>query len=219
MNLYCLPGLGFDHRIFTNLNWGTLTPSYIDWIEPKQNESFSNYAARMAEAIPADAQDVIIVGHSLGGMLAQEIAKQQPIKMIVLISSVRSRNEIPWFFKILKRRFTHKFFTKSFVRNTFRYWARFHDYESPQEQRLFLDMIEQQSDNYLQWAFYNLANWQTPVLPTRTHVFQIHGAKDRTFPCKLLKRPDLVIPQAGHFMVYKKTEIISNQMKNLFESI
>ena len=215
MKVYCIPGLAFDHRIFANLEWGTFLPHYIDWIEPHSDECFSAYASRMAKAIPNEAEDLILIGHSLGGMLAQEIATQRNVKTIVLISSLRSRKEMPWFFKVIKPRFIHHLFSKTFVRRTFRYWARFHDYETQQEQLLFLDMVGKQSNQYLQWALRSLTNWQTVVLPAKTRLFQIHGQKDRTFPCRWLEQPEVVVPGGGHFMVYKKPQIISRHLTDI----
>lgn len=218
MNICCFPGLAFDHRIFANLEWGEHIPQYIDWIEPQTNESFSSYAARIANLIPNESNELVLIGHSLGGMLAQEIAAQRNTKQVFLISSVRSRKEIPWFFKILKPRFLHRFFTQSLVSHTFPYWARFHDYESQEEQQLFLEMVAKHSNNYLKWALGNLTKWETPSLPSTTTIFQIHGMQDRTLPCKLLKQPDQVVPDAGHFMVVKRPHIVSQFIFSNLES-
>lgn len=209
MNIYCLPGLAFDHRIFAKLDWGANVPQFIDWIEPQTNDSFSSYAERIADLIPDASRELTLIGHSLGGMLAQEIAAKRNTKQVFLISSVRSGSEIPWFFKILKQPIIHALFTQSLIRNTFPFWARYHDYESQEEQTLFLEMVAKHSDNYLKWALGSLVNWETPSLPSTTRLFQIHGMKDRTLPCKLLKRPDQVVPDAGHFMILKRSRIIS----------
>ncbi|MCA8972252.1 MAG: alpha/beta hydrolase [Planctomycetes bacterium] len=221
MNVYCIPGLGFDHRIFEELDLGDVVPRYVDWIEPRDEEPFDAYAARMAEAIPLSAEEpsgLVLIGHSLGGMLAQEIAVLRDVQLVVLVSSVRSRDEIPRFFKVLKPRLAHRWFTKGLVRRTFRFWARFHDYVTPREQKLFLDMVERHSDHYLRWALRSLAIWRAPAVPARTRIVQVHGQRDRTFPYKLLERPDAVVPDAGHFMIVREARAVSECISNLLHS-
>ena len=91
----------------------------------------------------------------------------------------------------------------------FSFWAKNHDYESEEEQALFKSMVGKQSDTYLQWALKELSKWQTPTLPPSTIIFQINGDKDKTFPIKKIKSPDVVVENGGHFMVYKQPELIS----------
>lgn len=217
MNIFCLPGLAFDSRIFRNLEWKATVPRYINWIAPEAGEQFSSYATRIAKEIPADINDPILIGHSLGGMLAQEIAAQRHVKQVILLSSVRSRNGIPWFLKMMRPKFMHRWFRKSIVRRTFPFWARFHDYETKEEQSLFLDMLDKQDDEYLQWALHALSIWKPPSIPN-TNIYHIHGQNDRTLPVRGLLEPDKVLPAAGHFMVFKHANLISKYIHETLES-
>ena len=209
MKLYFLPGLGFDERIFQKLALPDFEKVYLNWIEPEPKESFSAYARRMAQKIPFSEEKLMMVGHSLGGMLCQEIASFQKVDTIILLSSIQSRAELPHHFRAIQPLHLHTIFTKSFTLRTFPLWAKKHDYTTVEEQNLFKSMVEQQSDTYLQWALQALSNWQAPSLFASTRIVQIHGTNDQTFPIQRIEKPDFVLDNAGHFMVYKEAEKIS----------
>lgn len=211
MKVYLIPGLAFDHRIFTKLDLRRVDYEFMPWIEPFKEERFEDYARRFTKDIPIQQYGgTILIGHSLGGMLCQEIARYRRIDKIILLSSIRSREELPLHFKIVSPFNLQRFFTKKITLKTFPLWAKFHDYQTTEEQNLFKDMIVKHSDEYLKWALGSLSKWQTPKVPPNTEIFRLHGKKDRTFPAKLIKEVDHLIPDAGHFMVYKNPELISD---------
>lgn len=218
MNIYLLPGLGFDQRIFLKLNLKEQNVHYINWIEPLENESIRKYAERLAKDIPNEGEGITLIGHSLGGIISQEIACFKKIDHIILISSIKSRKELPSFFKLVKPLRLHKLFKKGWTISTVKFWGKKQDYVSQEEQDLFKDMVAKQSDQYLQWALKTLSMWNRPDLPCTTQITQISGALDKTFPIKLIEEPTYNIEDGAHFMVYRKapviTQIIDSVLKN-----
>lgn len=210
MKVYLIPGLGFDQRIFHNLVLKGHQLTYLDWIEPQSGESFTDYSGRMALQIPEKDEPIALIGHSMGGMASQEIAAQRPIDKVVLISSIRSRQELPFHFKIFKPLRIQKIFSRSLAVNTVKYWGKRHGYTTQEEQELFKSMVGKQSNFYLKWALRELSSWQTPFVPDSTQILQLHGKGDRTFPLRQIQQPDVVLPEAGHFMVYRRPADISN---------
>ena len=209
MKIYCIPGLGFDNRIFSKLNLQNYDVDYINWIEPTYQESWNSYAKRMAEVID-DSQKCVLIGHSLGGILSQEIASFKQIDKIILISSIQSRVELPFHFKIIQPLRLHYFFIKQFTFATFPLWAKQQDYKTKEAQALFKSMVGKQSNQYLRWALGQLSIWQSPKIPNATQVFQIHGSLDKTFPIMLIQSADKVISNGGHFMIYNFSKILEN---------
>jgi len=205
--IYLIPGLGFDRRIFSQLRLNAEEVKYIEYIDPLEKESLQDYVSRLIE-INIDASDSItLIGHSFGGIIAQEIAKQISIRKIVLISSIKSKKENPFHFKIISRLGLHNFFNKKWVLKTFPFWARFHGYETETIQNLFIKMISSQNDKYLQWALFQLSKWGG-VEKLQTSIVHLHGDKDKTFPIKLIKNP-IVIENGTHVMVFNKPEELS----------
>lgn len=221
MKVYFIPGLGFDHRIFKNISLDNVDVEYLDWIEPVKNESIADYANRLSKGI--DKKDrTIILGHSLGGIIAQEMAEILPVDKIILISSIKSRKEMPFQFRVVKPLFIHKLFSKELTAKTIKYWGKSHDYETIEEQNLVADMVNKQSNHYLQWALRQLSIWKHPNaetnIDTDTEIIQIHGDLDKTFPIKLIRQPFKEIKNTGHFMVFKKAEIISEIINAALQS-
>ncbi|MGB0428863.1 MAG: alpha/beta hydrolase, partial [Bacteroidia bacterium] len=121
MTVYLIPGLGFDCRIFSKFNFQNHEVVELNWLEPLANETWEAYATRMASKIEKDEKSVII-GHSLGGMLAQEISVHLNIKKLVLISTICKADENPWYFKILRRFGLYLLVAKQWINTTLPLW-------------------------------------------------------------------------------------------------
>lgn len=217
MKIYLIPGLGFDHRIFSKLDLEEQNIQYLNWIEPLEDESIRKYAERLAKGIVDDGERTLLIGHSLGGILSQEIACFKQVDQIVLISSIKSRKELPAFFKLVNPLRLYKFFKKEWTLNTVKYWGKKQDYVSDEEQTLFKEMLTKQSNNYLQWALKSLSMWEQPEVPKTTKIIQISGALDKTFPIKLIDKPTYRIEDGAHFMVYRKAFILKEIITSILE--
>ncbi len=51
MKVACIPGLGFDRRIFAKLDFDGHDVEFLDWLEPERGESLIRYVERMAAPI------------------------------------------------------------------------------------------------------------------------------------------------------------------------
>lgn len=219
MKLYLLPGLGFDHRVFSKLNLGNYDLRYINWIEPYKNESLENYALRLSEKIEDTSEPIVLIGHSLGGILSQEIARIKKIDTIILISSIQSRAENPFYFKIIQPLRLHYLFTKQWTTKTVRIWGPTHGYETKEEQTLFKSMVNQHSNHYLQWALKNLSMWRPSTDKLSAQIIQIHGDKDKTFPIRKIEQADSILEGGSHFMVFRRAAFMSRTIVDILESI
>jgi pimeloyl-ACP methyl ester carboxylesterase len=206
MKIYLIPGLGFDYRIFQNLDFGDFKVEYINWIEPLLNEHLQDYSKRLFENKWIGEEKIVLIGHSLGGIVAQEIASVYNIEKVILISSIKSEKENPLHFSILKPLGIYKIFTKEICISTIKYWGKNHGFETNEDQELFKSMLKGQSNKFLQWALKSLAIWKSPTLPTSTKIVQISGEKDKNFPIKFIKTPNYKIENGNHNMVYKQPE-------------
>lgn len=208
MKIYSIPGLGFDYRIFENLNFGPYPVEHLSWIEPKVNESLQAYAKRMSSSMTID-DEVAVIGHSMGGVVAQEIAAQRKVDKVILISSIKSRQELPRRFKLIAPLKLYHLFTKEVSVKTVQYWGGQHGFQSHADQELFRSMVGQQTNSYLQWALKNLSLWQAPAIPAATRLFQIHGTRDKTFPLHLIQHPDVTIEKGSHILCYKEPQQVN----------
>ena len=213
--IYLIPGLGFDRRIFSQLNLNTENIGFIEYIEPLEKENLQHYISRLINQNLDTSDSISLIGHSFGGVIAQEIANQISINKIILINSIKSKNENPFHFKIIAKLGLHKFFYKKWTLKTFPFWAKFHGYDSPSIQKLFINMIDNHSDNYLQWALYQLSIWKG-IENSKTPIIHLHGEKDKTFPIRLIEKP-IVIKNGSHIMIFNKASEISELANDLLK--
>jgi pimeloyl-ACP methyl ester carboxylesterase len=218
VKIFLIPGLGYDHRIFKNLDLSVLATECINWIEPNRNEKIHEYSKRIFSHIEKTDDEITLIGHSLGGIVAQEIASIRKVNKIILISSIKSRKELPLSFKIVGLLHLYKIFTKEISIKTIKYWGKNHGFQTPKEKDLFKSMVGKQTNKYLQWALRELSSWQEPNIPNSTKLIQIHGTNDKTFPFKLVDNPDFIIENGSHILVYKQatkiSELITKQIIN-----
>ena len=85
--------------MFQNYSFDGFNVIHIDWILPFQNETFQSYAFRISENM--NDENAILIGLSFGGMLAVEISKIKRFKKIFLLSSAKTKSEIPFYYKVL----------------------------------------------------------------------------------------------------------------------
>jgi pimeloyl-ACP methyl ester carboxylesterase len=93
MTLHALPGMGADRRMYPE-PWPRV-PGFKahDWIRHAGEKSLAEVAASMAEACGIQDGDVL-VGASLGGMVACEITKIRKIPVMYLVGSAVRKEEI-----------------------------------------------------------------------------------------------------------------------------
>ena len=210
MKVYLVPGLGYDYRIFENLDFKGLNIEYIHWIEPRPDEHIHDYAIRLFAEIPNESEQLVLVGYSMGGVVSQEIATVKRIDKIILISSIRSEKELPFLFRLIKNLRLHHLFSKKLAIDTISFWGKKHGIGEPREHDLFRSMIAKPSGHYFKWALKALSQWKAPVLPQTTQIFQIHGDNDLTFPIELIRQPDVIIKTGTHFMLYNQSEYFND---------
>ena len=211
-SLYFLAGLGFDHRIFSNLTLQNGNIQYLNWLEPELNESLDDYVQRMAKQIKANNKPIILIGHSFGGIIVQEISKLVPTEKVIIISSMKSIYEMPITLKFLKYFPLHKLFNKIIILKTFPIWARAFGYNSDKGRALFIQMINGCTDNYFKWAMDKIVHFKGN--DNTKNIVHIHGTRDKTFPLRLINNP-IVIPDGSHFMVFSKADEVSYILNNI----
>ena len=91
--IHALPGMGADRRMFPD-PWGTLAGFVAhDWPRHQGERTLAEVARTVAEAYAIQDGDTI-VGASLGGMVACEIAKLRRLRALFLIGSATSPGEV-----------------------------------------------------------------------------------------------------------------------------
>lgn len=206
-HLYFVPGLAASPDIFEYLDLpkDQYEIHYLDWLIPEtKNENIVDYAKRMCDRIKHE--NPILLGVSFGGVVVQEMSKLMSAEKVIIISSIKCKNELPTHFKLAKTTKAYKLLpTKSIanIENLAKY--AFGD-TIKKRMELYKKYLSMRDDDYLPWAIHNVLNWnQEKPLPNIIH---IHGNNDAIFPIKYVK--DCKIIEGGtHTMILNKARPIS----------
>ena len=213
--LYLISGLGADERAFKFLNLPGVDFSFIKWVQPSAKEEIISYSKRLISQIDTN-YEVILVGLSFGGIIAQEIAKLICCRAVIIISSVKSPEEFPWYYKGVKASRVYKLMPPSLLKRLNLLTASYYfGIDSGEELNLLKLIIKDTDELFLKWAIHETLNWQ-PFLPKQT-VVHIHGSRDRIFPARNI-RGAINIKGGGHFMIVNKASEISQLILRVFNS-
>jgi pimeloyl-ACP methyl ester carboxylesterase len=215
MKVYFISGLAADSRVFKNI----ILPSscemmHLAWIQPLKNESLKSYALRLAEKIDT-TNPFAIIGLSMGGMLAAEIAHQLKPVIVVLISSISSSEQLPGYFKLAGKLNLHKLVPVKMVKSA-ALIKRLFTLETSDDKKMLEKIINESDPAFIRWAMDAVVKWKSePGLFSYIH---IHGTRDEVLPIKYT-RPTHIIQKAGHLLVVNKAKEVNHILQEVFAAV
>jgi len=215
LNVYCISGMGVDERLFRNLELTNCTIHHIKWQTPLKNEKLPDYALRLAELIDTTAPFALI-GVSFGGMCCLEISKKlNPVKTF-LVSSSKTRAEVPQKIKIWSNIPLYKRLDDIVYKRTALLVKGLFGVASKEQGERFKQMLNTAPKNYFKGAVHCLLTWKNQKIPKNT--IHIHGTADQVLPYKKIVNCNYPIKGGTHFMIVNRAEeinlIINNELKN-----
>ncbi len=214
MKVYFISGLAADSRVFKHI---TLPKGYeavhLEWIRAKRNESLESYACRLAEKIDT-SEKFVLIGLSMGGMIAAEIAKRAKPVTTILLSSVPTYRQFPFRFKLAYYLRLHKFIPGQFFKSA-SLLKRFFTAEKSEDKKVIAQVIKESDPAFIRWALGAILQWKNEEVPDP--LWHIHGSKDEIFPVKHTK-PTHVIPDGTHLMVMDSGARISTLLEEILDS-
>ena len=220
-HIYCISGLGADHRLFQNLQLENAELHHIQWELPAINDTMTSYALKLAKQIKHDK--IMLMGVSFGGMLVTEIAAhlaelERPIivEKTILVSSCKSHLELPRLMRFAGKIRIHKLAPYHFIlRNNSLNRIAFSMQSQEEELYLKRQMLQSANIDFIKRSINIILRWKAGAIPQ--NIIHIHGSKDRLLTPKTIKA-DHWIKDAGHFMVWNKAVEISDILNKLLKS-
>lgn len=211
MKLFCLSGLGVDHRAFRNLHVEGVELVHIPWIDPLKKESLSEYAMRLFQSVSIP-EEYNLIGVSFGGMIAQEFEKIRKPNALFLVSTVANSSELSTVFKIGGRLKLYKIVPKFFLKRTNRFTHFLFGTRKKEDKLLLREILSDSDTAFFRWAMGAIVQWKNTSSSTG---LRIHGTKDKILPVR--GTPNVSIQNAGHFMIVthgkELSEIIELKLK------
>ncbi len=204
MKLYCLSGLGVDHRAFRNLRIDGVELVDIPWIKPQKAEPLPSYAKRLFESIDLP-EEYYLIGVSFGGMIAQEFEKIRKPKALFLVSTISSSSDLSLFFKIGGRLKLHTLIPRFMINRGNIISNYLFGVKSMEDKELFNEILQDSDVPLIRWALGAISKWENDAL---SFGVRLHGGRDRILPQKA--KADFFIPEAGHLMIATHGEELSS---------
>lgn len=211
MDIYLLPGLGADERIFQYLDLSGHKVIPIKWSKPAKKEPIGSYAAKIASQITS--KDAVLIGMSFGGMMSIEIGKIIPLKKIIIISSCVNYLELPAFYRLAGKLKIQRLLTGGLLKRSHRLMNWVMSAKDPIRKNLLADMLRDTDEDFLHWALDKTVSWKNTTTPE--NVSRIHGDRDRVLP---LRRSDFIVKNGGHIMVATHPAEVSRLIASILDT-
>ena len=211
MRVYFISGLGADKTVFQLLDLQYCEPVFIDWITPFKHETLQQYALRLKKEKGME-DDAIIVGLSFGGMLATEIAKAFPKARIIILSSAKTKNEIPALYRVGNYVPMYQWLPNGLQKYFMRSYEKMFGVTSTQGKEIYQALIKNADISFNNWAVWALLHWDNMQVPT--NLVHVHGTNDKILYYKNV-HCDITVANGGHLMVMEQAAEISAMLKKL----
>ncbi|MBC7000770.1 alpha/beta hydrolase [Cytophaga sp. FL35] len=211
-HIYCVPGMAANPSIFKNISLPSekFKLHLLEWFVPNKNMSLEAYAKKMNEQIIH--QNPVLLGVSFGGMLVQEMARFQPVKKVVVVSSVKSSQELPRRMRWAKYTGAHKILPTGLVNNV-ELMAKYAFGEKVNERlKLYEEYLSVRDKNYIDWSLDKIVNWRAKDFPAE--MVHIHGEKDPVFPIKNIKNC-IKVKNGTHTMIIHRAKWFNENLPTI----
>lgn len=215
MNTYFIPGIAADSRIFRRIRLPAgFDEVYLDWNKPLRGESLKSYAARLAENINTE-EPFVLIGTSLGGIVATEIALIYNPLAVIIIGSVPAVTQLPGYFRIAEKLKLYKLFPGSLYKFSARVKHRL-TRENLVDKKIILRMIAEADPAFITWGIRAVLKWRNRRIPKS--LYHIQGTRDEVFPYRFTS-PTHTIMKGDHGIVISRHEEVNNILAEIFSTL
>ena len=207
--IWVLPGMGSDSRIFKHLQF-PWPATFLEWIAHREGEDLSAYAERLLRPYPIAEQDLLL-GYSLGGIVAQDWASKHRVQRVIVINSLHYSLEVRPLFHRLAKTGVLEWSSPESLRKLIFFMARLNSTPS-EELENYLEMMEQFPPEHYTWVLKNVLDWKrpTPLCPVESFT----GTLDLVFPHLPADLPfNHLLKNATHLSLITHSEEISRVLK------
>jgi pimeloyl-ACP methyl ester carboxylesterase len=214
-HVYLMPGMAANPSIFENIKLpeDSYQIHLLEWFIPEVNESLQDYALRMTTHIKHD--NVVLLGVSFGGILVQEMAKHIKVAKLIIVSSVKTKHELPRRMKLSRKLKLYNILPTRLVEDIDTL-AKYAFGETIKNRvALYKKYLSMNDRRYLSWAVKEMVCWDQETAPPG--IIHIHGSADKVFPLKYIDNC-INIEGGTHIMVITRAKWFNKNLIELIEN-
>ena len=212
IHVYFMPGMAANPLIFEHIKLpkNQFEMHWLEWLIPENNETISQYAKRLTTNIKHD--NVVLLGVSFGGVMAQEMSKHIKLKKLIIVSTVKTMYELPKRMRVVKMTKAYHVIPTSLASNIDLLAKYAFGKAITKRIDLYKKYLSVSDKRYLDWAIKHMVCWnQKEAIPGTIH---IHGDSDMVFPYKNIK--DCITIKGGtHVMIINKYKWFNENLPQL----
>ncbi|MGM5470907.1 alpha/beta hydrolase [Flavobacteriaceae bacterium LMO-SS05] len=212
IHVYFIPGMAASPSIFENIQLPEkqFKMHFLEWMIPERHETLEAYAKRMILKI--EHQSPVLVGVSFGGILVQEMSKFLELKKLIVISSMKSSDELSTRLKVLKVTKAYKILPTQLIGNI-ELLAKFvFGKTATKKIELYKKYLSVRDTRYLDWAIREVIFWeQKQPIPEAIY---IQGDRDTVFPYSWQEHC-IVVKGGKHIMIINKFKWFNEHLPKL----
>lgn len=212
--IYLIPGQGADDRLFEKL---TLEEGYevrhIKYELPGADMTLAEYAQQLAQQIDT-CSPFILIGASLGGMLATEMREFLQAEKVIIIASAKSNQELPGRYRFQKKLPLYRLFPAKISKWGALILQPIFEPDRNKEKDTFVQMLKDKDPRFLQRTIRMIIQWERTTYDQG--IIHIHGEKDHTIPIKNVDY-DYLIENGSHVMTLTRAAELSDLINDLLK--
>jgi pimeloyl-ACP methyl ester carboxylesterase len=208
--IYLIPGLGADGRMYAPQLKVLPNAEVLEHMKPLKGETLIDYAKRLSAKVDT-SHPFILVGTSLGGIIAIEMAKFIDPAKVILISSVKHRGELPAWMRAMRYLRLHRIVTgKVFVWFSSSTIKKLVTRRESSVTSLLIDMHRDANPDFVVWAINEVINWNG-AKDYDLNTIHLHGTRDILFPHRNIENATF-ITGGSHVMVLTQSQDVNKAL-------
>lgn len=198
-NAYIIPGFASDDRMFKNFELENCNTSYLNWGDINGEKTYEEYAKNVILPQIKTDKPIVLVGFSMGGMVASEVARLIEVDKLVFIASAKNKHELPKgkvaALKVLR---PHHYMNQKRLVGIVKTFAPLFKFANKEHQQMVESMIGDLPNGIVEFGLNSFMKWSREDAPSQDYI-HIHGNQDKLLSTKRIKNKIEV--EGGHFLL------------------
>lgn len=212
---YFIGGIATDKQLYDYPLQKIPHSVYLPFPKHDRNDTIATYCLKFLPLIDT-SRPYNIIANSMGGIMTMELIKHIYPGKVILVSSVKCREEMPWWLRQLQYSNLHKLLPgKAFI-TAIQYGSRFikEINQIPGARDTVIQMAKNNPPDFLYWCINAIVNWNGKK-DYRKDIIHIHGTKDAMFPYRNIKNAIPVWEGTHNMLLTRKEEITALLIQHL----